>query len=1159
MNPKRISSANCILPVIGLLAFGMALGLTVARGDTYNLGKVKGIHAFNGSEAARKLLEKNGFVVTDPAFKQIFEPYIRSPMSGDPSASDSRDDLLPAFITVDSAWHTYHVIFEEGVKELEEFQCDHLAGFSKALVASARQNSLPEIASYASIGLALQDPSARNALSSGEKSIVESLLSGSANVAVPIGFELSPLQFRAQSFYTQSPELSAYFAARQWYGGVVFRLADSHETDLALKLATLVNSDTNLFAQWKQLTEPYDSMLSLPEDGTVPIYAAARKAGATDKVMQKLRDTVPSPLISDQQLSPDDYSNFGQSTRGFRLLPPRSLPCSICFHKSTDPAIPGRAYPSGLDFMVSSPVLRSPAAIRAAQSQFGQATVEALLKIDASPLPDSLYGESMKLLSQLQQAPPNSVAPVFRTPAWNDLQLWTQLSGWAEQRHTWALHAKLTVFYNGITDPPPGIVAPYPGFFAGLAKLSRDSANALRKAGYEGPFDPKAVAVEMMTQMSKPQTHLYDEEAMSRSGNQFSQFFTQFYSEHEKEMAQSTDQWEKTMTNLQTMAARVAQTGGATSDDIATLKLFYNSRVPMADTLSNFAGTCDRLADLATKCRDGRALSPDDAEWIRKYGETLANYHFYYGNSYDVPLDNFPIATRVYSNPLKSAMFYAGLTRPKAIYLIANNQLYRGAVMTYREFVRPDNQLLDDDSWRDLVSKGQEQPAPAFTKSFCPQRSLAEWMEAMNAVRLDAYQDRQEILSQLSSSATESDLPALIKLMESSAERDPELLANLAHTIAFLPCQQYEIPLLKLLSASNAALGDASAFILTNLGAKLDTAPIVASFDKETPRVQRLRLVVLQTVATTNGAAANVIFQALKNTNDGVRWQAVQALLSARLTNSSAKDALLASLKDTNVFVAENAARGVSRLGETNACENILAELKLRVAHPPSDDEEQSQLSAVSFSDGYERSKSRFSSNSNILDPDGQLGRVDFVMRRRAPNLQRVNVMAINPRVVDFMQERDFDALDRWIQLVGTLKCPGAEEYFLGLLSGDRRTAAFSALQKLGSQRLLDQTLAAAIDSHGALEIRVQALIDLSRLNATNQLCAIVPLLDDKTPIPGTESPRLPARRICDCAAQTIAILRGEGRNLPLLLMRDPDELIARLKNEPQMGTDQHR
>src|SRR5262249_22959365 len=156
--------------------------------------------------------------------------------------------------------------------------------------------------------------------------------------------------------------------------------------------------------------------------------------------------------------------------------------------------IPGRMYPSGLDFVAASPELRSAAALRAVQSQFGKDVGQLISNAECGPLPGSLHGDAMRLLAKLQEPLPTQVAPALRTEAWHDLQLWTQLAAWAEQRHTWALHAKLTVSYLGGIEPPTGLVAPYPEFFTGLAKLARRTGEALDKVGLEKHFDIKTVA-----------------------------------------------------------------------------------------------------------------------------------------------------------------------------------------------------------------------------------------------------------------------------------------------------------------------------------------------------------------------------------------------------------------------------------------------------------------------------------------------------------------------------------------------------------------------------------------------------------------------------------------------------------------------------------------
>ena len=207
---------------------------------------------------------------------------------------------------------------------------------------------------------------------------------------------------------------------------------------------------------------------------------------------------MPVPSINDQLLSPEQYAKHGKEIQGFRLMPPRRLPCSVCFQNTIDPIIPGRMYPSGLDFMAASPVLRSPASIRAVEGQFGKSVSEIILKTDCGLLPDSLYGDSMRLVATLQKPLPTTVPACMQSEVWADLQLWTQLGAWSEQRHTWALHAKMSLYSNGGVLVPSGTVAPYPEFFAGLATLSRRTAEVFEKAGVEPQFETKPVAAQLL-------------------------------------------------------------------------------------------------------------------------------------------------------------------------------------------------------------------------------------------------------------------------------------------------------------------------------------------------------------------------------------------------------------------------------------------------------------------------------------------------------------------------------------------------------------------------------------------------------------------------------------------------------------------------------------
>jgi len=179
-------------------------------------------------KAFDRMLEKNGFVVTAKQFPQMFSAYIPD--------SWGSEGILPPFITTDSAWHTYHVLLEEGVKQLEQHQAVRLRMFSRRLMdraAELRRKGQPgfdKVADYASLALAMQDESHAVTLTENQKQMLAALKEGTGDVRGPVGFTLSGAAFRACSFYRSSKQLADYFAARQWYAMVVFPLKDPAAT-----------------------------------------------------------------------------------------------------------------------------------------------------------------------------------------------------------------------------------------------------------------------------------------------------------------------------------------------------------------------------------------------------------------------------------------------------------------------------------------------------------------------------------------------------------------------------------------------------------------------------------------------------------------------------------------------------------------------------------------------------------------------------------------------------------------------------------------------------------------------------------------------------------------------------------------------------------------
>jgi HEAT repeat protein len=1162
-------SLFCVL----LLTAGMSVSGS-AQDQPYDVAAVKGIDAFGGSAAARDLLRKNGFVVADPAFRQIFEPYIASPTIEGPSAASPRGRSLPSFVTTDSAWHTYHVLLEEGVKQLEELQSTRLLEFSRELLAATgTEKDSGELTFFASVGLALQDEAHRQSLPPEEKCLVDGLRTGSEPLSVPIGFPLAPQQFRAQSFYAQSSKLSEYFAARQWYASVVFRLSNPRETRLAVSLACAIVGRPQLLTLWHQLSDPFDAFLAPAEDGTVQDYFNAAQAvrgtaaGArpvTDAQIQeiekKLQQRLALPRVSDQLLGPAQYLDYGRQTRGFRLLPPRRLPCSVCFHNTVDPKIRGRQYPSGLDFLAASPVLRSPAATRAVQNQFGQDVSDLILKAECGPMPDSLHGEAMHLLATLQKPlPPEAPAPL-RTEAWSDLQLWTQLGAWAEQRHTWALHTKLSASVLGIIRPPHGMVAPYPEFFSGLAALTRRTAAAFENAGFAQKFEVESVArqlLELLTLSHKLSraTDEKDYEKMSAGLEQLGAFKNRYYEKHRAELEKTgpRDAWQQLEKDLEALARRCATGGQASESDTATLRKFFDCRQNIARLLNDFAPVCDRLAELAQKSASGQPLTEDDARWIENYGVTLAGFHFYYGNSYEVPQDDFPIVTRVFSNPLTDSMLYAGLARPQALYIIIPDgkalQLYRGAVLTYREFVRPNDQLLDDESWRELIAKGQTPPAPPFTLRFYAETTVAELLKKLRAETHNEEANlgqTEELLWQIGSRATAQDLPALFDMMTHTkgAEGRWDIVDGLAEIIGRLPWESRQKQLLELLGSPDIMLAKAVARILIEHPAAIDQTLLTTGYAQQPPRQRRLVCAIIGRLPQPTEATRRTLSLALHDQDAGVRWQAVMAIGQARCTDVPSCSALAEALNDKNQFVGCAAAWSLARMRSTNSAPLLFAKLKTVLSS--------TNLPIEALEKQSWEIRQDFNGDGNhairVLDPD-HLEINMFVHADVTANMRRMAAMRLPPQPFRLSMP-NYDLAAGLIEALGNLKyAPAAAELFK--LSGtDYEPLATDALAKLAPDRLTDQLLATATNKQVDSYLREKAMVTLGSISATNRVRDLVPLLDDTAPIVYDRPLPGPEWRVCDRAAVTISTLLRWESPMEVRYMRPEqrEQLMTRVR-----------
>src|SRR6185436_5301890 len=272
------------------------------EGRLYDVDKVEQSDKFKGSQEARTLLGRNGFVVIEAPIKQIFEPYIHA--------------ALPTFITADSAWHAYHVLLEEGAREMSRHEAETLRKLSARLLALSVASQDPldrDLARYAAVGLAFQDLSAVDpALRTEAKALVDAIQGGSGTVgALFFGLPLLPERFRPAGFYASDAALGSYFRARQWYAICDFRAKSAPEIARAGRLATRIDGDPELSALYARLTQPYDALVGPVEDGDVKrLVGLAKKAATPEDLSKAAVAAFPTPRVNDQVLAPAASANF---------------------------------------------------------------------------------------------------------------------------------------------------------------------------------------------------------------------------------------------------------------------------------------------------------------------------------------------------------------------------------------------------------------------------------------------------------------------------------------------------------------------------------------------------------------------------------------------------------------------------------------------------------------------------------------------------------------------------------------------------------------------------------------------------------------------------------------------------------------------------------
>ena len=645
------------------------------------LDAVENLDEIELSQAQLELLSQNGFVVQAPdnspsrMLSEFYQGYERM-----------RYGDTPAFITTDSVFHVYHLVFDKMLRDLErEMFIPMLKELTTSMIeaSKAQYNEL--------VGTPLEEAALRNLayfsvagvlLQTGNiyvevQPLVEAEL---ALIQATSGVEFSPIfnyegqppdmnyledysQYIPRGHYTLGPELEMYFRAMMWYGRMNYRLKDPMEVQRALLITkalreTTTPSGNSALTLWQNIYDPTVFIVGKADDLGVHEFGVISDAvfGANaDLTLFGDEALLTSFIETARQLPPPQVNSMwvwvwqdqDDVTQGFRFMGQRFTLDQYVFGqvmwRKVGTMSEPRDLPKALDFFAAQ---GSELALDLLHemgegdylnydTQMAKVTAEvATLELDSWT--QNLYWSWLYALQPIFE-PKGEAYPAFmQTDAWARKDLNTALSSWTELKHDTILYAKqvMAEMGGGPDDPPPhGYVEPNPEAYARLLALAQMTYDGLQTRGLLG---------------------------------------------------------QNTMVNL-----------------------------------NNLIDELQFLLDISLRHLTGETITEDDYWRIKYYGGWLEAMTVAAadpaGDGYAARLEDQKSALVADVATGIERVLEEGVGYPTYIYVVLPDEPYRvgiGVVYTYYEFIVEPSERMTDETWQALLESGQAPAQPEWTQAF---------------------------------------------------------------------------------------------------------------------------------------------------------------------------------------------------------------------------------------------------------------------------------------------------------------------------------------------------------------------------------------------------------------------------------------------------------
>ena len=514
------------------------------------------------SDEAMNLIEKNGFAVSSKAnWTEYFPVY-----------ELNRYNYVPSFITTDSAVHTFFLMFDYVLKDLEqEYLHDKLLDLSGKMLAESEaqyqaltgtdfENAAKRNVAFFAVGNALLDPNFT------APSYVQDLVAQELSlIEAHNGIAISPLinagenfkdatenynadysQYIVRGHYTLTPELTAYFKAMMWYGQTTLRSSQKDEARSAL-LQTNAMIAGGCQDDWMKIFEPTDFFVGECDDITWYQYYTALKdiygdsiggsdvtaltdPGTFEKAFTAIGKLAPPQVNSIPIFNKDIQPDKDTAITGYRFLGQRFTIDGSIMQALMDRETPDRMLPKALDIPAA---FGSNEAYSILESEGDQAQYPEyagnmdkvrnyVSGVDEQTWHSNLYWSWLDMLRPLAGDTAGAGMPMFmQNDAWTRKDLNTFISSWTELKYSTVLYAKQPMAEMGDGGEPPappddrGYVEPNPELYGRLAALVQMTLDGLDQRGLLS--DPARESLGVLKTLSDGLTTISEKELSNTS------------------------------------------------------------------------------------------------------------------------------------------------------------------------------------------------------------------------------------------------------------------------------------------------------------------------------------------------------------------------------------------------------------------------------------------------------------------------------------------------------------------------------------------------------------------------------------------------------------------------------------------------------------------